>query len=43
MLPEFLKLLKNEAIQMLSQWSADILEIWTEVYAYTVASIGQSK
>ena len=31
--------LKKEAIVMLGQWSADILEIWTEVYALTLAKI----
>ena len=25
--------LKQEAIHMLSLWSEDILEVWTEVYA----------
>ena len=30
---------KAEAIHMLQQWSADILEIWTEVYTLALAAL----
>ena len=30
---------KAESINMLQQWSADILEIWTEVYTLTLAAL----
>jgi len=31
--------IKIEAIRMLQQWSADILEIWTEVYTMALSEI----
>jgi hypothetical protein len=31
--PEYMELLLKEANKMLQLWSADILEIWVEVYA----------
>lgn len=36
---EFLVQIKNESLKMLSCWSADILEIWTEVYAMVLSQI----
>ena len=34
---------KAESINMLQQWSADILEIWTEVYTLTLAALTKLK
>ena len=36
---EYLKLLKDKASEMLNQWSSDILEVWTEVFALTLAKL----
>ena len=32
-------MLKDQSLQMLQQWSPDILEIWTEVYALVVSKL----
>ena len=36
---EHLNTLNQEAKNMLSVWSADILEIWTEVYSLSLAQL----
>lgn len=36
-------LIKDECIKMLQQWSADILEIWTEVYTLTLSALTKLK
>lgn len=35
--------IKEQAIAMLQQWSADILEIWAEVYSLTLAGLTKLK
>ena len=34
---EYLIDLKKDALQMVDQWSTDIVEIWIEVYALVLA------
>jgi hypothetical protein len=36
-LDRFLVEMKDLSLWMLQQWSADILEVWVEVYAMTLA------
>ena len=38
-LDRFLVEMKDLSLWMLQQWSADILEVWTEVYAMALAQI----
>ena len=38
-LDQYLIEIKSESLKMLQQWSADILEVWTEVYALVLAKL----
>lgn len=38
---KFLVLLEQESTKMLAEWSSDILEIWTEVYAIVLAQLNK--